>query len=116
MELVQKIRDFAKEWQDRDRELKDRYMSQMLAAKTDDEQHKAWDIVTVEAQRQRETLARQYDRRFRADVLVMRDELRSRVSPPMEPHSDQPYESLMNHVGLARVAADLETLANKLAR
>jgi hypothetical protein len=117
LELVKRIRDFANEYDDGQVPVSNRSIARMSAAKTDEERMAAWDKMIAEGQLVRKTRAQQYNRRFKVDVLLMRDELRSRIVLPdgvLRP--DSFYELGGNATWVELLAVDLESLANKLPR
>lgn len=58
----------------------------------------------------------EYDRRFKTDAIILRDELRSRLSDyePINDFGDHMYEHPTNYFGFNDVATDLERMAKLL--
>jgi len=58
----------------------------------------------------------EYERRFKIDAIMLRDELRARIPDytPAERHHDLTYEHPTNYFGFEEVASDLERMAKYL--
>ena len=90
--------------------------SVMTSAKLEEERKEAWDKYTTETMRLSNERNAEYDRRFRIDAIMLKDELRSRLPDytPAEPHHDMLYEHPTNYFGFNDVASDLERMAKML--
>ena len=60
----------------------------------------------------------EYERKFKVDAILLRDELRSRLSgyKPTKDHTDMMYEHPTNFFGFNDVATDLERMAKMIEK
>lgn len=116
LEVVKNLRDFIERYKRED----DRNMGIDRAASRTEQSEEgrqlAWERQTNEIMRLSNERNAEYDRRFRIDAMMLRDELRSRL-PEYEPsdrHRDSAYEHPTNYFGFNDVANDLELMAKML--
>jgi hypothetical protein len=116
LELVKNLRDFIERYKREDDRVNERERSAMRSAESDEERKAAWDKYTSETMRLSNERNAEYDRRFRVDAIMFRDELRSRLPDytPSEPYHDMMYEHPTNYFGFNDVASDLERMAKLL--
>ncbi len=115
LDVVKNLRDFIERYKRED----DR---NMMSSRTnsseisEEERNKDWERQTNELMRLSNERNAEYDRRFRVDAMMLRDELRSRLPDyePAERHSDSAYEHPTNYFGFNDVANDLERMAKML--
>lgn len=116
LDLVKNLRDFIERYKREDDRVNERERSVMRSAASEEERKAAWDKYTSETMRLSNERNAEYDRRFRVDAIMLRDELRSRLPDytPAEPHHDMMYEHPTNYFGFNDVASDLERMAKML--
>lgn len=116
LDLVKNLRDFIERYKREDDRVNERERSVMRSAGSEEERKAAWDKYTSETMRLSNERNAEYDRRFRVDAIMLRDELRSRLPDytPAEPHHDMMYEHPTNYFGFNDVASDLERMAKML--
>jgi hypothetical protein len=84
-------------------------------AKDDDERTRTWQVFTDAMSRVSTEKNLEWDRRFKVDTLMLRDELRSRLpNYKPEPLTEMLYEHPTNDHGYSAVAADLERMSKLL--
>lgn len=116
LNLVKNLRDFIERYKREDDRVNVMERSVMTSAKSEEERKEAWDKYTTETMRLSNERNAEYDRRFRIDAIMLKDELRSRLPDytPAEPHHDMMYEHPTNYFGFNDVASDLERMAKML--
>jgi hypothetical protein len=116
LEVVKNLRDFIERHKKEDDRVSGVERSVMREAVTEEERNKAWEKNTNEIMRLSNDRNAEYDRRFRVDAMLLRDELRTRLTDyePSERHHDQMYEHPTNYFGFNDVASDLERMAKLL--
>jgi hypothetical protein len=115
LEVVKNLRDFIERYKRED----DRNMMESrssTANQTEDQRKVSWDMQTNNMMRLSSERNAEYDRRFKVDAIMLRDELRSRLPDyePQESHIDIMYERPTNYFGFNDVANDLERTAKML--
>ncbi len=88
---------------------------EMRNAKSDVERQSIWNRYTAALIRESYTVTSEYDRRFKVDTIVLRDELLSRL--PQSARIQQlgvSYEHPTNPIGMGMVTDDLERLTTLL--
>lgn len=116
LEVVKNLREFIERHKREDDRISAIERSAMRSAQTEEERNAAWERNTNETMRLSNERNAEYDRRFRVDVIMLRDELRSRLPSyePLERHHDMMYEHPTNYFGFNDVASDLERMAKML--
>ena len=86
-------------------------------AASEEEKNKLWHKFTSASSRLSNDRNAEYERRFKVDAILLRDELRSRLPDysPGDRHRDSAYEHPTNYFGFNDVANDIETMAKLLA-
>lgn len=81
---------------------------------SEEERQREWERTTnAMIQESNETTA-EWERDFKVDAMMLRDELLSRLDLKADERSARTYEHPVNFFGYEEVATDLETLAKKL--
>jgi hypothetical protein len=115
LSLVGQIREFIERYQRQERTIQESEFSEMSRAESEDEKRRLWDRFSAASMRTHAEQAAEYERRFKVDALILRDELRSRLSDyKPEQHADHMYEHPTNNFGYMEVASDLEKMAKLL--
>lgn len=115
MELVGNIREFVTRFKRQDEIVRENEWFEMTEAKTEDEKARLWNKFISASSRLSSELHAEYDRRFKVDSLMLRDELRSRlIDYKPDDRIDHSYEHPTNYFGFNDVAADLEKMAKLL--
>lgn len=116
LEVVKNLRDFIERHKREDDRVSNLERSAMRDANTEEDKNKAWERNTSEIMRLSNDRNAEYDRRFKVDAMLLRDELRSRLPnyEPSERHHDMMYEHPTNYFGFNDVASDLERMAKLL--
>jgi hypothetical protein len=116
LEVVKNLRDFIERHKKEDDRVSGVERSVMREAVTEEEKNKAWEKNTNEIMRLSNDRNAEYDRRFRVDAMLLRDELKTRLTDyePLERHHDHMYEHPTNYFGFNDVASDLERMAKLL--
>lgn len=114
LNLVGRIRDFL---QDSDGELRGaslRQMESMRKARSEEERNAIWQRQTSELFSAYSKLTADYDRNFKIEAIVLRDEIFSRLPESARGRRPDVYEYPTNTLGMREVADDLERLAKLL--
>ncbi|MGG4604331.1 hypothetical protein ACLPHM_06005 [Paenalcaligenes sp. Me131] len=116
LEMVKNLRAFIERHKREDDRISAIAHSAMRSAQTEEERDAAWERNTNEIMWLSSERNAEYDRRFRVDAIMLRDELRSRLPSyeTLERHHDMMYEHPTNYFGLNDVASDLERMAKML--
>jgi len=83
-------------------------------AATEEERDRDWERSTSAMLQDFNDTAAEWDREFKVDAMLLRDELRSRVQVTGQESKDRFYEHPTNFFGYDEVASDLEALAKRL--
>jgi len=87
----------------------------MIEAKTEDERNRIWHTFSDKLFQQSTKQNAEYDRQFKIDAILMRDEMLSRLPKHTKDESAyRTYEHPTNPIGMGMVADDLERLAKSL--
>ncbi|MEN5033795.1 hypothetical protein [Pseudomonas sp. TWI929] len=81
---------------------------------TEEERDREWERSTAAMLQDSNDTAAEWDREFKVDAMLLRDELRSRVQVTDQESKDHFYEHPTNFFGYDEVASDLEALAKRL--
>ncbi len=115
LQFVSSLREWLGNRRSQDSESQNQQWLAMTNATNEEERKRLWDAQTTESIRSSTTLNNEYDSRFKAKAMVLRDELLTRVQHP-EPKNNAPhmYEHPTNPIGMGMVADDLERMARLL--
>lgn len=118
LDLVKNLREFIERHKREYDRISEIEREAMRSAQTEEEKNKEWNKNISEIMRLSNETNAEYDRRFRVDALMLRDELRSRIPnyKPLSHHNDMMYEHPTNYFGFNDVASDLERMAKMLTR
>ena len=113
--LVANIRELLNRYQHQNQSIHESEWSEMTQAKDESEKQKLWNKFTSAQMRVSNDLNAEYDRRFKVDTILLRDELRSRL-PDYKPEREDRflYEHPTNPIGMGMIADDLEKMAKLL--
>lgn len=116
LEFVGNLREFIERHRRQDQMIQESDWVEMTQAKDEPEKNRLWHKFTGSMSRQANERNAEYERRFRVDAIMLRDELRSRLPDyiPNGSHTDQMYEHPTNYFGFNDVADDLEHMAKLL--
>jgi hypothetical protein len=115
LELVRNIRDFVQRYQREDQTIRENEWFEMTKANTEEEKDRLWNKLSNAMSRLSTEGNAEYDRRFKVDSIILRDELRSRLKDYQpDRHVDNMYEYPTNYIGFIAVACDLEKMAKSL--
>lgn len=115
--LVKDLREFIAKTESEERKRSDHHWRQANKAKTEDERASLFDSETREDAMHSLARQQEYDRRFKVEAILLRDELRTRIPDSnVERHRrvDQAFEHPVNFFCLREVADELEKLARLL--
>lgn len=110
LDFVKKIREFIEKHQRED--------SRITYQPISNQKPEDWEKRTSEMIRMSEERNLEYERRFKVDAILLRDELRSRLPDykTSQNHTDMIYEHPTNFFGFNDVAADLERMAKHIKK
>lgn len=113
--LVSQIRDFVDRHQRQDDSLREHEWAEMTGTADEVEKRRLWSKFTSATSRLSTERNAEWERRFKVDAIMLRDELQSRLKgyKPDE-RSQFIYEHPTNYFGFNDVAADLERMAKLL--
>ncbi len=112
---VAQVRDFLASYDRESRLVMANQIEEMRNAKSEEERQSIWNRQSAALIRGSYTVTTEYDRKFKANTIVLRDELLSRL--PQSAHAQRPgvsYEHPTNPIGMGMVTDDLERLAKLL--
>lgn len=113
--LVSQMREFVERHRRQDDSLHQHEWNEMTRAVNENEKQRLWHKFTSGQSQLSNERNAEYERRFKVDALMLRDELRSRLKDyrPDE-RVDHMYEHPTNYFGFNDVATDLERMAKSL--
>ena len=116
LEVVKNLREFIERYKREDDLNMMRRHSPASSSQSEKQRQADWHEETNNMMRLSSERNAEYDRRFRVDTMLLRDELRSRLPnyEPSERHLDMMYEHPTNYFGFNDVASDLERMAKML--
>lgn len=116
IQFVGELREFIERHKRLDNNLTYKKFNPSNAETSEEEKRRSWAEETNEMMRLSNERNAEYDRRFKTDAIVLRDELRSRLNAyePINDHVDHMYEHPTNYFGFNDVATDLERMAKLL--
>ncbi|MBM4274029.1 MAG: hypothetical protein FJ134_06160 [Deltaproteobacteria bacterium] len=112
--LISRMREYHKEKDKRNSKINDVYRQRMIQAKTDQEREMIWTEQTSLLLGPSVNL--EYGEKFKADAIILRDELLSRLPKDKKNEDLHFYEYPTNPLGLQRVIDDLEKLSKSLPK
>lgn len=115
LEVVKNLREYIERYKREDQvNMMERHIS--LGQQSEEQRNIEWNKQTNNIMRLSSEMNAEYDRRFRVDTMLLRDELRSRLPDyaPQDKHRDSAYEHPTNYFGFNDVASDLERMAKML--
>lgn len=115
IDLVTKIRQFLTQRQEESRRLDSIEWQQMQEAKTEEDRKRIWNTFINNQSQLSIKHNAEYDRQFKIDTILMRDEMLSRLPEhKKDERTYSMYEHPTNPIGMGMVADDLEKLAKSL--
>lgn len=108
------LRTFLRSVMEQSTDTSARHMERVRQAKTEEERNRLWQENTNESMRHSLARNSEYDRRFKGDSIVLRDELAARLHISPDKRTASLYEHPTNPIGMEMVAADLEVMAKRL--
>lgn len=115
LDFVSKIRDFIDKHKSIDQSTQANEWAAMSAAVDEEAKGRLWSAFTMKSSEDSATRNLEWERRFRVDAMLLRDELRSRLSEHVSDRNiDMRYEHPTNYFGFNDVAADLERMTKLL--
>ncbi|MEX2602687.1 MAG: hypothetical protein WD361_00715 [Gracilimonas sp.] len=116
IQFVGELREFIERHKRQDDNFTYKRFTAPDAEMSEEDKRRAWAEETNEMIRLSNERNNEYDRRFKTDAIVLRDELRSRLNDyePINDHVDHMYEHPTNYFGFNDVATDLERMAKLL--
>jgi len=115
LRLVTELRHFLLESEQEDREAWESRSTTMDLAKTEEEKHKIWTMITTKDLLRSAKRNAEYERRFQTISILLRDELLSRLHKgAADKQSLSRYEHPTNPLGMGEIADDLEKLGKSL--
>jgi hypothetical protein len=115
LELAGKVRELIVEDQRKSHTLSMAQRAQMMNAKSQEERNQAWEKFTNQLMSRSYETRDKYDKRFKVDAILLRDEMLSRLPESAKNKSAYSlYEHPTNPIGMGMVADDLERLAKSL--
>lgn len=114
--FVKDLRYFTERYKREDEALRSNEWRQMGQMPSGEDQDNLWLKFANESSRLSNSRNSEYDRRFKVDAILLRDELRSRLPQytPKDRYQDSVYEHPTNYFGLNDVADDIEKMAKLL--
>ena len=113
--LVSQIREFVERHHRQDDSLHQHEWNEMTRAVNEDEKQRLWHKFTSGLSQLSNERNAEYERRFKVDALMLRDELRSRLKDYRpDDRVDHMYEHPTSYFGFNDVATDLERMAKSL--
>ena len=115
LNLVGQVREFIDRYRRQDEAVQQNEWVEMTKAEGEEERQNLWHKFTNASSRVSNDRNSEYERRFKVDTLILRDELRSRLKDyKPEDRIDHIYEHPTNYFGFNDVANDLEKMAKLL--
>lgn len=115
LKLVGDLREFVGRFQRLDQATQDAEWAEAVHADSEPEKRRLWDRFGSSLVRNSHERNGEYERRFKVDAMMLRDELRSRLPDyKAEDFRESAYEHPTNYFGFNDVANDLERMAKLL--
>ncbi len=116
LDFVKSLREFIERYHREDQAIRDNEWKEMAQAKDEENKNKLWHKFTSANSRLSNERNSEYERRFKVDAILFRDELRSRMKDyePNNRFHESTYEHPTNSLGFNDVATDIESMAKLL--
>lgn len=114
LKLVNDIREFVGRYQRLDQSSQSNEWTDLRRAQSDEEASRLWNRYTDKITDNSYERNAEYERRFKVDTLMLRDELLSRLPDYQSKVREFTYEHPTNYFGFNGVADDLERMAKSL--
>jgi hypothetical protein len=116
LDFIKNLREFIERYKREDEAVHNNEWGEMTQANTEEEKTKLWHKFTGASSRLSNDRNSEYERRFKVDAILLRDELRSRLAnyTPSDQHRDSAYEHPTKYFGFNDVANDIEMMAKLL--
>ncbi|CAM0999689.1 Chromosome partitioning protein ParA [Rhodanobacter sp. Root179] len=115
--FVGEIRAFMERHRHKDDLIQGSEWVEMTQARDEEEKQRLWHKFTSAMSRAGSERMSEWERRFKVEALMLRDELLSRLpDQPRPERADFNYEHPVNYFGYCEVADDLERMAKQLLR
>lgn len=116
LDFVKNLREFVDRFKREDQAVQDNEWNEMAQSTNENERNKLWQKFTSASSRLSNDRNSEYERRFKVDAILLRDELRSRLKDykPSDRFRESAYEHPTNYFGFNDVANDIEIMAKSL--
>lgn len=116
LDFVKNLREFIERYKREDEAVQNNEWVEMTRASSEEEKNKLWHKFTSANSRLSNARNSEYERRFKVDAILLRDELRSRLKDyqPSSNFHESMYEHPTNYFGFNDVASDIEAMAKLL--
>lgn len=116
LDFVKNLREFIERYKREDEAVQNNEWAEMTRASSEEEKNKLWHKFTSASSRLSNERNAEYERRFKVDAILLRDELRSRLKDykPSSNLHEIMYEHPTNYFGFNDVACDIEAMAKQL--
>ena len=116
LNFVKDLRDFTERYKREDEALLSNEWREMAQMPSGEDKDALWHSFTSKSSKLSNSRNSEYDRQFKVDAILLRDELRSRLPQyiPKDRHQDSVYEHPTNYFGFNDVADDIEKMAKLL--
>ena len=116
LDFVKNLREFVERFKREDQAVQDNEWNEMAQSTNENERNKLWQKFTSASSRLSNDRNSEYERRFKVDAILLRDELRSRLKDykPSDRFRESAYEYPTNYFGFNDVANDIEIMAKSL--
>ena len=118
LDFVKKLREFIERYKREDQLIQENEWAEMTKVTIEDDRNILWSKFNNANSRLSNERNAEYERRFKIDAILLRDELRSRLKnyKPDKSYRDSAYEYPTNYFGFNDVANDIETMAKLLTK
>ena len=116
LDFVKNLREFVERYKREDESVHSNEWIEMTHANSEEEKSRLWYKFTSTSSRISNDRNSEYERRFKIDAILLRDELRSRLPnyTPNDMFRDSVYEHPTNYFGFNDIANDIEIMAKLL--
>lgn len=117
LSFVKNLREFIERYRREDQAIQEKEWSKIVLARNDDEKRKLWQKYTAASSRLWNQRNSEYERRFKVDAVLLRDELLEKLKQYKRTDSfhESVYEYPTNYFGFNDVAGDIEIMAKVLS-
>ena len=118
LDFVKKLREFIERYKREDQLIQENEWAEMTKVTIENDRDTLWSKFNNANSRLSNERNAEYERRFKIDAILLRDELRSRLKnyKPDKSYRDSAYEYPTNYFGFNDVANDIETMAKLLTK